>query len=278
MNEKQVTGLRLYDGVLPSLNRLVLLGFAGFWILVAFLEFGQDYLEAFLRDRSFVPAESVAYKVYWPLFILFSIVLDFVLTWLQKRVTGVPFYILSLFLILLLTIIHLFIFSLFLFGFSILIHENVWRLPSLLFEKLSTRLYITLSVYIILFSVYMIIRHNQLREPSPENDTSPSILTVKNGKRSTVIQTQDIKWIGSEGDYLEIHTNGHKHVVLDSLKDMIQKLPGNFSRIHRSTIVNTDRVKEMRSRGNGDYDITLDEGSTLRLSRNYTAGLRGRLL
>jgi two-component system LytT family response regulator len=50
--------------------------------------------------------------------------------------------------------------------------------------------------------------------------------------------------------------------------------PGQFARIHRSTIVNVDRVREIRSSAcHGDFDVTLTEGTTLRLSRGYRGGL-----
>lgn len=93
-----------------------------------------------------------------------------------------------------------------------------------------------------------------------------------------MVDIADIKWIGSDGAYLDIYTTSQKHVVLDSLKNVIKTLPDNFKRIHRSTIVNIDHIKKLQSRGNGDYDVIMKCGKTLRLSRNYAPSLRGLLL
>ena len=103
-------------------------------------------------------------------------------------------------------------------------------------------------------------------------------LSVKNGKKSTILKTDNIKWISSDGPYLFIHTPGKKYLVTDSLKNIVTALPENFKRIHRSTIVNVDLIVEIKSRLNGDYDLTLRDGNVIRLSRNYSKSLKGSLL
>lgn len=66
--------------------------------------------------------------------------------------------------------------------------------------------------------------------------------------------------------------------MLNSLKHIIKRLPENFKRIHKSTIVNVDYISEFKSRGNGDYDVIMNDGSVLRLSRNYREELKGHIL
>lgn len=258
-------------------RKIYFLGFCIFWLVIALLEFGQDYISAMLNDGSLIIAESLSYKLFWPLFIPLSIVLDYGISKADRSFSGIPYVIFVTILITLITIVHLFVFSLSLFGISNLIHETPWTLVYLLFEKLSTRLYIALSVYLSLAILFFLVRRRRFQKKTDQK-IFPKTITVKNGKNSVIVDIADIKWIGSDGAYLDIHTAGRKHVVLDSLKNIIQKLPDNFKRIHKSTIVNIDGINKLRSRGNGDYDIIMNDGQVLRLSRNYTKQLKGKLL
>ena len=104
-------------------------------------------------------------------------------------------------------------------------------------------------------------------------------ITVKKGRKSIIVKIDCINWISSYGPYVLLHTiNNEKYVVSDSLKNIITTLPQNFKRIHRSTIVNTKMVKELKSRMNGDYDVIMNDSNILRLSRNYSKSLKGILL
>lgn len=264
-------------GIFSPSQKRYFCGFCAFWLFIALLEFSQDYVSSILNGNSFIIAESLSYKLFWLLFIPFSIVLDYGMS-KAKRVFSEALYVFcNAALVTFVTTAHLILFSLILFGFSNLMHENPMTLLDLIYEKLSTRLYIALSIYIALSVTHFLIsrrRHN--REASPKNN--PSSITVKNGKSTVIVDVADIKWIGSDGAYLDIYTEDKKHVVLDSLKNMIKSLPENFKRIHRSTIVNIDRITELKSRGNGDYDVVMDDDQVLRLSRNYSKNLKGNLL
>ncbi len=257
-------------------NKKYLCWLCAFTALIAFLELGQDYISSVLNENYFHPAESLSYKFFWLLFIPFSITQLYLLEKTGKRFSDTAYFAFNTFFIPIITLVHLLIFSLFLFGVSELIHENPWSLPFLIAEKLSTRLYIGLAIYIAFPAIYFL-----LNSWDPENEnhqTYSSTIPVKNGQNTALIDVGNIKWICSDGPYLYIHTSDKKHVVLDSLKNIITTLPGNFKRIHRSTIVNIDIIKKLKSRGNGDYDVILDDDQKLRLSRNYTKPLKGTLL
>ncbi len=78
---------------------------------------------------------------------------------------------------------------------------------------------------------------------------------------------------------LIIHTDDKEYIHGGSLKAILKKLdPDQFQRVHRSTIINIQSVKELKSRLNGDYDILMQDETVLRLSRNYVRALRGKLL
>ena len=265
------------SGIFSIPQKRFFTGFCVFWLFIALLEFGQDYISSVLNGNSFIIAESLSYKLFWLLFIPFSITLNYSFTRAEKLFSGWQYFAFQTIPVLFVTSIHLLFFSIILFGISNLIHEDPVTLLYLIYEKLSTRLYIALAIYTALSALYFVVkRRKSLQETNQQ--VAPKTITVKNGRSSMLLDIADIKWIGSDGAYLDIHTTNQKHVVLDSLKNFIKSLPDNFKRIHRSTIVNIDHIKKLQSRGNGDYDVVMKCGKTLRLSRNYAQSLKGLLL
>lgn len=259
-----------------SANKRYLYGFCFLAVLMAVLELGQDYISSTLNGNYFRLAESLSYKLFWLLFIPFSIIQLYVLKKTGRNFSGTVYFTFNTLFILLITLAHLVIFSLFLFGISDLIHDDSWSLSFLITEKLSTRLYIGLAIYIVFPVIYFLLNQRESGRKQKQQESFNTI-TVKNGQSTILVDVDNIYWIGSDGAYLYIHTADKKHVVLDSLKNIITTLPDNFRRIHRSTIVNMDVIKELKSRGNGDYDVLLDDNRKLRLSRNYTKPLKGIL-
>lgn len=101
---------------------------------------------------------------------------------------------------------------------------------------------------------------------------------VKHGERFLVIKTAEIDWITATGEYACLHTKRGKWLLRMSLSELAERLDENrFARIHRCTIVNLDRVIELQSLSHGDCEVILDDGSALRLSRNYRDGVFPKL-
>jgi hypothetical protein len=85
----------------------------------------------------------------------------------------------------------------------------------------------------------------------------------------------EIDWIEASGNYVRLHVGGESYLFRETMNAMEAKLdPGKFLRIHRSTLVNLDRIKEMQPWFSGEHGILLRDGTELRLSRGYRA-LRG---
>jgi two-component system LytT family response regulator len=104
-------------------------------------------------------------------------------------------------------------------------------------------------------------------------------IPVKYPRGTVLISANDIDWIGSAGHYLELYVGRERHLIREKLTDFEQKLdPQNFARIHRSTIVNLDRVKSLHPLFNGDQMVTLDNGRELNLSRTYSEKVISRLV
>lgn len=106
----------------------------------------------------------------------------------------------------------------------------------------------------------------------------PEHLVVKDGDRILVIPTHDIDWCEAEDNYVRIHAGPRRHFVRMTMRRLAEQLPGaSFARIHRSTIVNVERVRECAPLGGGEYRVTLANGVRLVLSRGYRAAVLNRL-
>ncbi|RYU96635.1 LytR/AlgR family response regulator transcription factor [Emticicia agri] len=102
----------------------------------------------------------------------------------------------------------------------------------------------------------------------------PEIVTVKDGGRIQLLKTADLMYIEAEGNYISLQTEKSKHLLYETLSSFEQKLnPKTFVRIHRSTIVNINFIKEIQSHFNGDYSVLLKNTKVLRMSRNYKENL-----
>ena len=95
-------------------------------------------------------------------------------------------------------------------------------------------------------------------------------LAIRDGGRTVRVEMKDIRWIDAAGDYMCIHTDAETHILRATMRELERQLDTRrFQRVHRSTIVNIDRVKAMRAHINGEYFLTLDCGHELKLSRSY---------
>jgi two-component system LytT family response regulator len=95
-------------------------------------------------------------------------------------------------------------------------------------------------------------------------------LIVKSSAQTVLVQTEDIDWIGAAGNYLELHVGRETHLVRERISRMEQKLdPEKFARIHRSTIVNLDRVKTLKHLFSGDHLTILRDDTKLNMSRTF---------
>jgi two-component system, LytTR family, response regulator len=102
-------------------------------------------------------------------------------------------------------------------------------------------------------------------------------IMVRERERIRFVPTEEVDWLESEGNYVRLHTANGKHLIRASLSGMLERLdPRRFVRIHRSTIVNVERIKEMQPWVGGDYIVLLKDGSKLRVSRSYRHELLDR--
>ena len=95
-------------------------------------------------------------------------------------------------------------------------------------------------------------------------------LVVKSVGRVFFLKTDEIDWIEAAGNYLKLHVGRESHLIRETMNGIESKLdPDRFLRIHRSTVVNIDRIKELHPMFSGDYSVIMRNGVELTLSRNY---------
>ena len=97
-----------------------------------------------------------------------------------------------------------------------------------------------------------------------------SRLMVKSGGRVLFVKADEIDWIEAEGCYARLHTGRQSHLLRETMSALEAQLdPQLFLRIHRSTIINRDRIQELQPQSHGEYTVVLRDGTQLRLSRSY---------
>lgn len=94
-------------------------------------------------------------------------------------------------------------------------------------------------------------------------------IPVKSRERTLLVDAAEIDWIESEDYYVRLHTSSGNHLLRASLSSLEQQLdPRRFLRVHRSAIVNLERVRELRPLFKGACVLRLSDGSSLRVSRS----------
>ena len=95
-------------------------------------------------------------------------------------------------------------------------------------------------------------------------------LLVKGNERVVVVSVDDVDYVEAADNYVRLQTRGGRHLMRETIKGLEARLdPRRFARIHRSTIVNLGRVRELQPLFNGEMAVVLKDGTTLTMSRGY---------
>jgi len=106
----------------------------------------------------------------------------------------------------------------------------------------------------------------------------PDRLAVKSAGQLLFIKVAEIDWIEAADYYACLHVGGKSHLLRRTIQDLEQELdPSAFCRIHRSTIVNLERVSGIVHGEEGESEVQLSTGARLSLSRRYRKQLQSRL-
>ncbi|WP_342375388.1 LytTR family DNA-binding domain-containing protein [Myxococcus stipitatus] len=107
-------------------------------------------------------------------------------------------------------------------------------------------------------------------EPTPPTER----LVVKTGTRTLLVAVDDLDWVESAGNYVTLHVGAETHLLRETMAELEGRLPSRrFARVHRSALVNVDRIVSLSPTLSGDHRLVLRDGQELTLSRTYRARL-----
>jgi two-component system, LytTR family, response regulator len=118
---------------------------------------------------------------------------------------------------------------------------------------------------------------NKQLSPAPKDSNGADVerIPIKSNGRIILLKTDDIDWIEAEHNYVRLHTRGVTHLIRETMSALEAKLNAKrFRRIHRSTIVNVERIREIQPWFRGDAIVLLDNGQKLTASRNFRDRLK----
>jgi two-component system LytT family response regulator len=170
---------------------------------------------------------------------------------------------------------HLFAFGV--FAISSLSQGHVFQFKDVLHHSLAEHLYICLLIYL---AVCICMLRFTVPAALPQtaivkNKAGLDRINITNGTNNILVETSEILFITAASLYCCIHTAKGKYLYPRTLKALEQNLdPASFLRVHKSSIVNIKRVLSYKSRLNGDFDLTLENGQIVRMSRNYKLKFR----
>jgi two-component system, LytTR family, response regulator len=121
-------------------------------------------------------------------------------------------------------------------------------------------------------TTYRILDFLTKTKTEPELD---SRLAFKTGGRVVFLELDDIDWLSAAANYVTLNVGTRSFVLREGIGHISERLdPKKFVRIHRSTIVNVQKIKELHPVNSGEYIVVLKDGKELSCSRGYRAGLQ----
>jgi DNA-binding LytR/AlgR family response regulator len=110
-------------------------------------------------------------------------------------------------------------------------------------------------------------------EPAPA-PVRPERFLVRKLRKEFLIAAADIEWLQAQANYVGLHVNGHDYLLRSTLADLVQQLdPARFARVHRSYVVNLDRIAEIEPQEGGEARLKMKDGSFVPCSRRYRDAL-----
>ena len=102
-------------------------------------------------------------------------------------------------------------------------------------------------------------------------------LAIKDGQQTVLVTVNDIDWVDAAGDYMCVHAAGATHILRSTMKELVERLPETFVRIHRSTIVNLTKVEAVEGLPKGEAQLSISGGGRLKVSRNFRKAIQNLL-
>lgn len=265
------------SGKFSSEEKRVAVALAGFVLIFVAMNLTQDLIRSDVRRTPFYFSESFIFSSFWWLFapLLFT---QFILVkrreekrqgWYALAVVSLPI------------VLHLFAYPVLVWLLSDLFYYHTYAIKQTLGYTVSELFYLLVLFYTVPYLVFELLRwHNKSRaadlvQDSPVNTSFVRTLIVLDGQTKRTIPVSEVLYFSANSPYISIYHENRHYLLSETLKSISGKLdPDHFVRVHKSAIVNITKVTAYVSRNNGDYDLTIDNNLSLRLSRNYAADFK----
>lgn len=256
-------------GQIEDGKNLLQISIAGLLIIVS-ITILQDLVHSRINNYSFYFSESLLFKAVW---ILFFPLLFVQFKFLKK--IKYAFLVQTVLSVLALTAFHLFLVPLVILSFSAAFYEHTYSYFQTLTYTVSEDAYKLPLIYGLSALLYKYLSAKEIEEIKEKQETRSNTLEkiiISHGRKYTPISVGDILYFSAATPYVAIQLEDKHFLHTETLKSINEKLDKTqFVRVHKSTIVNLKKIVSYKSRLNGDYDLLLENGEKIRLSRNYSA-------
>ena len=259
-------------------NRKAAAGLIVCVLALVVLALTQDFLQAHLKNAGYYFSESFMFSSFWWLFAPLLYAQYFVVTHTHAKRLAV-----QLPVIILPVIVHLFAFPLLVWILSSTFYYHTFALLQTVTYTLSEHLYQLVFFYAVPVFVYRFFYSAAKTEDTSsvtlQGNTNHFIDTipVSEGNKKHRIAVARVLYFSANPPYINVHLEEKRYLQNGTLKSISAKLnPEQFIRIHKSVIINIEMAASYTSRLNGDYDVTMKNKVTLRVSRNFAIDFKRR--
>ena len=176
---------------------------------------------------------------------------------------------------------HLLAFPFLVWAVSFVFYDHTFSFQQTLRYALSEHLYQLIIMYTLPFLYYQFFTKKAeagekilIAEQKPTSGYIATII-VSDGSKKFPLNVADAFYFAASPPYISIHLADKKYLNYETLKSISLKLnPEEFVRVHKSTIINIKMVASYATRRNGDYDLTMKNNVTLRVSRSFASDFK----
>lgn len=242
-------------------------------LLMIFATVRLDFLHSQFQNTAFYVSESLLFSCFWLLFFPLLNV-QFELTKKTKKTSY------NLLIAGLVTTIHLYAYPALVWLLSKIFYYYTYPYWQTFNFGLTEYFIKSVIIYSLLLPIIAIYKNKFQYQPLisvgkeefPIQNFLKSIIISDSNNKKTVVETNDVLYFYANSPYINIYHKTNQYLHTETLKSLGAQLDNNqFTRIHKSCIVNIYWVKSYKSRLNGDYDLILADSTSLRVSRNYAA-------
>lgn len=237
-----------------------------------------DYLFTIFQNSSFYFSESLLFSSYWVIYILL-LPLFFKLVGQLKKITS------KLLLTNSAIVLHLIIYPALVWALSEVFYNHTfpyWQTFNFAISAYFIKTVIIYGFLLVIITIYgqKLQPHTIAKGTIGENKTKnfiSSLIVSDNNSTKIVLAVDDILYFSANTPYINIYHHSKKYLHTETLKSLESQLNNNqFVRIHKSYIVNINKIMSIQSRQNGDYDVTLLDNTILRVSRSYAKNFKDK--